>query len=120
MDYNKTMNLPVTDFPMRANLPEREPGVQKVWDERAVYRQVLDRAKEKNFPPFILHDGPPYANGHMHIGHALNKTLKDIVIKFRAMQGHYTPMVHGWDTHGLPIEQEVIKKLKVNRFEVGP
>lgn len=105
---------------MRANLPDREPGIQKAWEERDVYHQVLNRAKENNLPPFILHDGPPYANGHMHMGHALNKTLKDIVIKFRAMQGHYTPMVHGWDTHGLPIEQEVIKKLKVNRFELGP
>lgn len=120
MEYDKTMNLPATQFPMRANLPQREPEIQKFWDERHIFQQVLRQAKEQNRPSFILHDGPPYANGHIHMGHALNKTLKDIVVKFRAMQGFYTPMIHGWDTHGLPIEQQVIKNLKVNRFELGP
>lgn len=120
MEYDKTMNLPATDFPMRGNLPQREPEIQKHWDERHIFEHVLQQAKEQGRPPFILHDGPPYANGHIHIGHALNKVLKDIVVKFRALQGFYTPMIHGWDTHGLPIEQQIIKDLKVNRFELGP
>lgn len=120
MDYNKTMNLPATDFPMRANLPQREPEIQNFWVEQGIYGKVLDQAREEGRPPFILHDGPPYANGHIHIGHALNKTLKDIVVRYRAMRGFYTPLVHGWDTHGLPIEQQVIKSSKLNRFELGP
>lgn len=119
MDYNKTLNLPQTDFPMRGNLPQREPEIQKFWEEEKIYRKLQDNAKKQGFPKFILHDGPPYANGHIHTGHALNKTLKDIVVKFHAMRGFYTPYVHGWDTHGLPIEQQVIKESKVNRHELS-
>ncbi|MBE0599068.1 MAG: class I tRNA ligase family protein, partial [Desulfuromonadales bacterium] len=109
MDYKETLNLPVTDFPMRANLPQREPEILKKWGEMGLYR--LLEAAGQGRPKFILHDGPPYANGHTHIGHALNKILKDVVIKSRRMQGFYAPYVPGWDCHGLPIELMVDKQL---------
>ncbi len=118
MDYSKTLNLPHTDFPMRANLPEREPEYLKMWDEKDIYKKSLEMNKGKQ--SYILHDGPPYANGDIHIGHALNKVLKDIVVKFKSMDGYYSPYVPGWDTHGLPIEQQAIKKLGINRHEVDP
>lgn len=116
-DYGKTLNLPQTQFPMRANLPQREPEIQKLWQEQNLYEKAQARAKENKAPSFILHDGPPYANGHIHIGHALNKILKDIVLKYKTMRGFYTPYVPGWDTHGLPIEQQVIK-MGMNRHQV--
>jgi len=118
MDYSKTLNLPKTGFPMRANLPEREPEFLKFWDEIDIYRKVQE--KNKGCPKFILHDGPPYANGHIHLGHVLNKVLKDIVVKFRSMSGYDAPFVPGWDTHGLPIEQEAIKAFGLNRHNIDP
>jgi isoleucyl-tRNA synthetase len=109
MDYKETINLPVTDFPMRASLPQREPELLKRWEELELDRLVSEPQPGK--PNFTLHDGPPYANGHIHIGHALNKILKDIVVKSRRMQGYYTPYVPGWDCHGLPIELKVDQQL---------
>ncbi len=103
--YQHTLNLPRTDFPMRARLSEREPEIQKFWRERRIYERMLER--RRNAPPFILHDGPPYSNNHIHLGHALNKILKDILVKFHALTGHYTPYIPGWDNHGLPIENAV-------------
>lgn len=117
-DYTKSVNLPKTDFPMRANLPQREPQTLKYWEEIDLYNELKKRNKGKT--PFILHDGPPYANGDIHMGHALNKILKDIIIKYKNMQGFYAPYVPGWDTHGLPIERQAIKKLGINRHEAGP
>ena len=118
MDYSKTLQLPAKIFPMRANLPEREPQMQKQWEDKKVYWKVLK--KNEKGTKFILHDGPPFANGHIHIGHALNKTLKDIIVKYKALRGHYTPYIHGWDTHGLPIEQAMIKEMKLNRHALDP
>ncbi|HZK43241.1 MAG TPA: isoleucine--tRNA ligase [Syntrophomonadaceae bacterium] len=114
--YDETLNLPKTDFPMRANLPKREPDIQKKWEEIDIYRQVQEKNVGK--PKFILHDGPPYANGDIHLGHTLNKVLKDIIVKYRSMAGYDSPYVPGWDTHGLPIEQQAIKNLKLNRKEI--
>ena len=116
MDYGKTLNLPKTDFPMRANLAEREQEFLKFWDEIDIYRMVQE--KNKGRQKFILHDGPPYANGHIHLGHSLNKILKDIVVKYHSMAGYDAPFVPGWDTHGLPIEQEAIKSTGLNRDKV--
>ena len=109
MDYKDTLNLPVTDFPMRASLPQREPEILQRWAEMELDRLVSEAQAGK--PNFTLHDGPPYANGHIHIGHALNKILKDIVVKSRRMQGFYAPYVPGWDCHGLPIELKVDQQL---------
>ena len=118
VDYGKTLHLPETEFPMRGNLPKREPEFIKFWEDNKIYEKRL--AKNKGKKNFILHDGPPYANGKLHIGHALNKTLKDIVMKYKTMQGHYTPYIPGWDTHGLPIEHAVIKNTGLNRHEMSP
>lgn len=107
--YKDTMNLPNTDFAMRANLPENEPKRLEKWEEQQIYWKVLDKNKDNT--PFILHDGPPYANGPIHIGHAFNKILKDFVVKSHAQRGFYTPYVPGWDCHGQPIEHMVEKKL---------
>jgi isoleucyl-tRNA synthetase len=109
MDYKSTLNLPRTDFPMRANLPQREPEILARWEAMGLY-QKLQQANAGQ-PPFVLHDGPPYANGHIHIGHTLNKVLKDIIVKFRAMTGRPAPYVPGWDCHGLPIELQVEKDI---------
>lgn len=117
-DYSKTLNLPKTDFPMRGNLPNREPEMQKWWDEIDIYGQVQE--KRKGQPKFILHDGPPYANGDIHIGHALNKTLKDFIVRYKSLKGFDAPYVPGWDTHGLPIEHAVVTKKKVDRKSVDP
>ena len=116
MDYDQTLNLPRTDFPMRANLPKREPETMKFWDELDIYARVQEMNQGQ--PKFILHDGPPYANGHIHLGTTLNKVLKDIIIKFHTHQGYDCPYVPGWDTHGLPIEQQAIKDLKLDRKEI--
>ncbi|MDT8421518.1 MAG: isoleucine--tRNA ligase [Desulfuromonadales bacterium] len=117
MDYKETLNLPQTDFPMRANLPQREPEMLKYWQQIGLNDKV-DSA-HKGSRSFILHDGPPYANGHIHMGHALNKVLKDIIIKSKRMQGFYTPYVPGWDCHGLPIELMVDKKLGKQKREMS-
>ena len=103
--YKDTMNLPETSFPMRGNLPTREPERLRVWEESHIYEKVLE--KNKDGKPFILHDGPPYANGPIHIGHAFNKILKDFVNKSHAQRGYYTPYIPGWDCHGQPIEHMV-------------
>lgn len=116
MDYGKTLNLPQTDFPMRGNLPQREPDFLKTWQEQNIYEAVA--AHNAGKPKFVLHDGPPYANGDIHIGHALNKVLKDMIVKYKSMSGFDAPYVPGWDTHGLPIEQRAIKALGINRHEV--
>jgi isoleucyl-tRNA synthetase len=108
-DYKDTLNLPQTDFPMKANLTQKEPLVLRFWEEKKVYRRIQE--KNKNNRHYILHDGPPYANGHIHIGHALNKILKDIIVKYKSMRGLYSPYVPGWDCHGLPIELQVDKNL---------
>ncbi|MEW6426206.1 MAG: isoleucine--tRNA ligase [Bacillota bacterium] len=118
MDYSKTLNLPRTDFPMKANLPQREPEILKFWDDIDIYRLV--QKKNAGRPKFILHDGPPYANGHIHLGTTLNKILKDIVVKYHSMAGYDAPYVPGWDTHGLPIEQQAIKNLGINRHQAHP
>ncbi|MDI6704040.1 MAG: isoleucine--tRNA ligase [bacterium] len=109
MDYSKTLNLPKTDFPMKANLPKREPEIQKVWEEEDIYNCL--RRKRKDAPMYILHDGPPYANGDIHMGHALNKVLKDIIVKYKLMSGFDAPFRPGWDCHGLPIEYSVLKEI---------
>ncbi|HMM06532.1 MAG TPA: isoleucine--tRNA ligase [Clostridiales bacterium] len=113
MDYGKTLNLPETDFPMRGNLPQKEPGILAQWEKDDIYHQSL--ALREGQPTYILHDGPPYANGDIHLGHALNKVLKDIIIKYHTMAGYQCPYIPGWDTHGLPIEQRAIKALGLNR-----
>ncbi len=109
MDYKDTLHLPQTGFPMKANLSQREPEIIRSWEENRIYEKMQDANREKKH--YILHDGPPYANGNIHIGHALNKILKDIIVKYKAMQGHYAPYVPGWDCHGLPIELQVDKTL---------
>lgn len=116
--YNETLNLPKTDFPMRGNLPQKEPEILAKWEEIDVYRVVQEANRGK--PRFILHDGPPYANGNIHLGHTLNKVLKDIIIKYRTQNGYDSPYVPGWDTHGLPIEQQAIKALGLNRHATDP
>ncbi len=109
MDYKKTLNLPTTDFPMKADLPKREPTILQYWDEFDIYGRIRESSKGK--PLYILHDGPPYANGHIHIGTAFNKILKDIIVKSKQMAGFDSIYVPGWDCHGLPIEHEVDKEL---------
>ena len=117
MDYRDTLNLPKTDFPMRANLPNREPEVLEAWGKMDI--NTLARENRKGAPIYILHDGPPYANGDIHMGTALNKVLKDIINKYKTMRGFDCPYVPGWDTHGLPIEHQIIKTKKINRKEIS-
>jgi len=109
MEYKKTLNLPKTKFKMRAKLTSKEPGYLDKWEKEDIYNYIQEERKES--PDYILHDGPPYANGSIHIGTALNKILKDIIIKYKVMQGYRSPYVPGWDTHGLPIEHQVSLKL---------
>ena len=113
MDYNKTINLPQTDFPMRAGLPKREPEMLARWKKIDVYGELLKKNEGK--PRFSLHDGPPFSNGNLHMGHALNKSLKDFITRMYAMRGYYTPYIPGWDNHGMPIESAIIKEQKLNR-----
>ncbi|GHT46840.1 isoleucine--tRNA ligase [Endomicrobiia bacterium] len=115
-DYSKTVNLPKTDFQMRANLPQREPAFVEEWDKERLYIKLCDKNKDKK--KFIFHDGPPYANAHIHIGTSLNKVLKDFIIKYRSMSGNYVPFTPGWDCHGLPIEQIVLKEMKTDKNKV--
>lgn len=117
-DYKDTLNLPQTDFPMKADLAKREPEMLAFWEKNSLYTKL--RTQHKNRPKFILHDGPPYANGSIHIGHALNKILKDIVLKSKTLAGFDTPYVPGWDCHGLPIELNVEKSLQETGKKVTP
>ncbi len=109
--YRDTLNLPKTNFRQKGNLPVREPQIQAWWKEKGIYWKMLDRRKGQGAPSYILHDGPPYSNGDIHIGHALNKVLKDLIVKYQALRGFYTPYIPGWDNHGLPIEQGVQEEL---------
>src|SRR5262245_54113012 len=116
-DYKDTLNLPQTEFPMRANLPQREPEMLARWEEMRLYQQIIEARKDA--PRFTLHDGPPYANGHIHHGHVLNKILKDIVVKYHQLSGRLAEYVPGWDCHGLPIEHEVDKTLGAKKAELN-
>jgi isoleucyl-tRNA synthetase len=111
-DFNATLNLPKTEFPMRAGLPTREPEMLKRWEEQDVYNELLKKNEGK--PRFNLHDGPPFSNGNIHMGHALNKSIKDFITRSYAMRGYYTPYIPGWDNHGMPIESAIIKEQKLN------
>ncbi|MFV2046508.1 isoleucine--tRNA ligase [Metabacillus litoralis] len=117
MEYKDTLLMPKTEFPMRGNLPNREPLMQEKWAKMNIYEMVQERTKDR--PLFILHDGPPYANGDIHMGHALNKILKDFIVRFKSMSGYCAPYVPGWDTHGLPIETALTKNKKVKRKEMS-
>ncbi|WP_411334966.1 isoleucine--tRNA ligase [Metabacillus indicus] len=117
MEYKDTLLMPKTEFPMRGNLPNREPQIQEKWEEMTIYQKVQERTKDR--PMFILHDGPPYANGDIHMGHALNKVLKDFIVRYKSISGYNAPYVPGWDTHGLPIETALTKNKKVNRKELS-
>ncbi len=114
-DFKQTMNLPQTDFPMRAGLSEREPHMLRLWDEMDIYKRSLD--VNAGGPTFILHDGPPYANGHIHMGTAFNKVFKDLVVKYKTMRGYQAPYVPGWDCHGQPIEHQVERNLGPERMK---
>ncbi len=116
-DYNNTLNLPKTDFPMRASLPTREPQTLEKWNNEKLYQKMIERNAEK--PMYLLHDGPPYANGDIHLGTALNKILKDIIVKYKSMTGFKAPYVPGWDTHGLPTELKALKKMGVDKNGVS-
>ena len=109
MDYKETLNLPKTDFPMKANLAQKEPEMLAKWEEMRLYEKIREAAKGRDV--YILHDGPPYANGSIHLGTALNKILKDMVVKSKNMSGFDSVYVPGWDCHGLPIEHQVDKEL---------
>ena len=114
MDYKNTIITPKTDFPMKAGLPAREPGMLEHWQNLDLYNEMLK--KNQDLPRFVLHDGPPFSNGYIHMGHALNKTLKDFIVRSHAMMGYYTPYVPGWDNHGLPIERAIeTSKKKLNK-----
>ncbi|HID49056.1 MAG TPA: isoleucine--tRNA ligase, partial [Chromatiales bacterium] len=119
-DYKKTLNLPHTDFPMRGNLAKREPEFLARWTGLEIYRRLREQARQEHRPVFELHDGPPYANGEIHIGHAVNKVLKDIIVKARTLSGFDAPYVPGWDCHGLPIELQVEKKVGKSGLTVSP
>ncbi|MGM9639862.1 MAG: isoleucine--tRNA ligase [Faecousia sp.] len=112
MEYKNTIITPKTAFPMKAGLPNREPGMLEKWNELDLYKTLLE--KNRDCPRFVLHDGPPFSNGDIHMGHALNKTLKDFIVRSKAMEGYYTPYTPGWDNHGMPIESAIIKKNKLN------
>jgi isoleucyl-tRNA synthetase len=117
MDYKATLNLPQTDFPMKANLSQREPELLARWERERLYERIQEAGKGR--PLYVLHDGPPYANGRIHIGHALNKVLKDIIVKAKTMEGYHAPYVPGWDCHGLPIEHQVLKELGDKKKTLG-
>lgn len=118
IDYNKTLNLPETDYPMRGNLPTKEPAMVEKWDNEALYKEIVKKNEGK--PSYILHDGPPYANGDIHLGTALNKILKDIIVKQKNMSGYCANYVPGWDTHGLPIELKAMKAIGVENGAIPP
>ena len=117
VNYKDTLNLPKSSFSMKANLPQREPETLKKWEDVSLYDKIIEKRKSSG-KQFILHDGPPYANGHIHMGHVLNKILKDICVKYYSMKGHYAPYVPGWDCHGLPVEHQLLKELKISKHEI--
>ena len=112
MEHKKTLNMPKSGFPMRAGLPKREPEMLRYWEQLDLYNELLKKNEGK--PLFSLHDGPPFSNGALHMGHALNKSLKDFITRMYAMRGYYTPYIPGWDNHGMPIESAIIKQNKLN------
>ena len=112
-DYTNTLNLPKTEFPMRASLPQREPEMLRANEEMDLYGKLIEKNADRE--SFILHDGPPFSNGYIHMGTALNKILKDFIIKYKSMTGYCTPYIPGWDNHGMPIESAIIKKNKLDR-----
>ncbi len=114
MELKSTLNLPRTEFAMKANLPQKEPAILARWQETGIYERI--REARKGAPIYVLHDGPPYANGSIHLGHALNKCLKDFVVKSKTMAGFDAPYVPGWDCHGLPIEIKVDEKLPPSKL----
>ena len=116
-DYTSSLNLPATEFPMRANLPQREPDMLKYWESIDLYNTLLEHGKDK--PLYILHDGPPFSNGNIHMGHALNKILKDFINKSKTMSGYRVPFTPGWDNHGMPIESAIIKQNKLDRKKMS-
>src|SRR5690348_9776571 len=118
VDLKATLNLPKTDFSMKANLPLNEPKWLKFWEEIGIYERI--RETRQGDPTYVLHDGPPYANGPIHLGHALNKCLKDFVVKSKTMAGFDSPYVPGWDCHGLPIEIKVDKMLGGKKLQMRP
>ena len=115
-DYNETLNLPKTGFPMRASLPKREPDMLKGWYDMDLYHEILKKNEGK--PNFILHDGPPFSNGYIHMGTALNKCLKDFIVRYKNMTGYNAPYTPGWDNHGMPIESAIIKQHKLDRHKM--
>ncbi len=117
MSYSKTLNLPRTEFPMRARLSEREPYILSFWKDKQIYQKI--REKREGSPKYVLHDGPPYANGDIHLGQALNKILKDTIVKYKTMQGYDSPFIPGWDCHGLPVENQLFKKLGTTKEEIS-
>jgi len=117
IDYSKTVYLPKTSFPMKANLSQREPEFLKLWEERNIYRKILK--KNRGNQKYILHDGPPYANGYIHLGTALNKILKDIVVKYKSVRGYFSPYVPGWDCHGMPIEHQIFQQMKLDKNKLN-
>ena len=117
MDYKQTLNLPKTEFPMKANLVKREPEVIARWDKDNLYHKIRESSKGRKL--YMLHDGPPYANGHIHMGTAFNKVLKDIIIKSRQMTGFDAPYIPGWDCHGLPIEHKVDQELGARKANMS-
>lgn len=118
MDYRKTLNLPQTDFSMRAGLAQKEPQLLAQWEKEGIYQKIREKASSRK-KTFVLHDGPPYANGDIHIGHALNKILKDFIVKYKTMQGFDSLYLPGWDCHGLPIEHQLLKEMKIDKSKVG-
>ena len=107
-DYKSTLNITQTSFPMKANLPQTEPERLKLWEEMGFYKRMFQKPGADKY---VLHDGPPFANGDIHVGHTLNKVLKDIIVKYRGLRGYDTPYVPGWDCHGMPIEHKVVEQL---------
>ena len=116
--YKDTLNLPRTSFSMKANLPQREPETLKKWNESGIYEKIIEKRSSSD-KKFVLHDGPPYANGHIHMGHVLNKILKDICVKYNTMKGFLSPYVPGWDCHGLPVEHQLFKELKISKHDIN-